>query len=240
MLRWLRGRGAKAGEVAAMQARIPPDLWRRTLHAYPFLAALSEAEQQALQARAAWLLASKNINGAHGLEITDFMRLSVAAQAALPVLNLSPTLYEGWDEIIIYPAGFSIQRERMDEDGVMHEYIEEAVGEAWEGGPVILSWSDAAGSDGAFNVVIHEFAHKLDLLAGQGRRMPALAAHPTSTRASGAACWKTAWTVSPPPSKPSSARFRRTSIRKARRPIPGMRACRWTPTPPPTRPSSSR
>ncbi|KDB59191.1 phosphoenolpyruvate:glucose-phosphotransferase regulator domain protein, partial [Bordetella bronchiseptica B18-5 (C3)] len=58
-----------------------------------------------------WLLASKNINGAHGLEITDFMRLSVAAQAALPVLNLSPTLYEGWDEIIIYPAGFSIQRD---------------------------------------------------------------------------------------------------------------------------------
>ncbi|KCV24833.1 phosphoenolpyruvate:glucose-phosphotransferase regulator [Bordetella bronchiseptica 00-P-2730] len=178
MLRWLRGRGAKAGEVAAMQARIPPDLWRRTLHAYPFLAALSEAEQQALQARAAWLLASKNINGAHGLEITDFMRLSVAAQAALPVLNLSPTLYEGWDEIIIYPAGFSIQRERMDEDGVMHEYIEEAVGEAWEGGPVILSWSDAAGSDGAFNVVIHEFAHKLDLLAGQADGMPTLAAHP--------------------------------------------------------------
>ena len=59
-------------------------------------------------ARSAWLLASKSINGAQGLDVTDAMRLSIAAQASLPILNLTPSLYEGWNEIIVYPAGFRI------------------------------------------------------------------------------------------------------------------------------------
>ena len=61
---------------------------------------------------------------------------------------------------------------------MVHEYIEDAAGEAWDGGPVILSWEDAQLSDGGFNVVIHEFAHKLDLQAGDADGMPSLAAHP--------------------------------------------------------------
>ncbi len=130
MLRWLKGRGARPSEVAEMQARIPPELWRQVLDTYPFLAALTESEAAQLQARAAWLLASKTINGAQGLEVSDFMRLSIAAQACLPILNLTPELYEGWDEIIVYPASFRIPRTREDEDGVVHEYIEDAAGEA--------------------------------------------------------------------------------------------------------------
>ncbi|WP_082400501.1 zinc-dependent peptidase, partial [Achromobacter xylosoxidans] len=177
MLRWLKGRGARAAEVAQMQARIAPDLWRQVLQAHPFLAALDADESAQLLARSAWLLASKTINGARGLEITDFMRLSIAAQASLPILNLTPTLYEGWDEIIVYPAGFRIPRKQMDEDGVMHEYLEDAAGEAWEGGPLVLSWEDTQLSEGGFNVVIHEFAHKLDLQAGFADGMPSLAAH---------------------------------------------------------------
>ncbi|MBB1241618.1 hypothetical protein EII47_29585, partial [Klebsiella pneumoniae] len=101
MLRWLKGRGARAAEVAQMQARIAPELWRQVLDAHPFLAALDADESAQLLARSAWLLASKTINGAQGLEVTDFMRLSIAAQASLPILNLTPTLYEGWDEIIV-------------------------------------------------------------------------------------------------------------------------------------------
>lgn len=177
MLRWLKGRGARAAEVAQMQARIAPELWRQVLDAHPFLAALDADESAQLLARSAWLLASKTINGAQGLEVTDFMRLSIAAQASLPILNLTPTLYEGWDEIIVYPAGFRIPRKRMDEDGVMHEYLEHAAGEAWDGGPLVLSWEDTQLSEGGFNVVIHEFAHKLDLQAGAADGMPSLAAH---------------------------------------------------------------
>ncbi|WP_459617650.1 M90 family metallopeptidase [Bordetella sp. 2513F-2] len=178
MLRWLRGQGASAAEVAEMQSRISPDLWRRVLSAHPFLAPLAEAERTALLARCAWLLASKNLNGARGLALDDFMRLSIAAQAALPILHLDPKLYEGWDEIIVYPEGFAARRTRMDEIGVVHEYVEEAAGEAWDGGPVILSWAEEPSEGGAFNVVIHEFAHKLDLQAGVADGMPPLSAHP--------------------------------------------------------------
>ena len=178
MLRWLKGRGARPSEVAEMQARIPPELWRQVLDTYPFLAALAADEAAQLQTRSAWLLASKTINGAQGLEVSDFMRLSIAAQACLPILNLTPELYEGWDEIIVYPASFRIPRSRQDEDGVVHEYIEDAAGEAWEGGPLVLSWEDTQLSEGGFNVVIHEFAHKLDLRSGFADGMPSLAAHP--------------------------------------------------------------
>src|SRR5690606_1099214 len=132
-----------------------------------------------LLARAAWLLASKTMNGARGMVLTDFVRLSIAAQAALPILRLQPALYEGWEEIIVYPGGFRIPRRHEDDDGVVHEYMEEAAGEAWDGGPVVLSWDEGdAGSLHAYNVVIHEFAHKLDLQSGDADGMPALGAHP--------------------------------------------------------------
>ncbi|MGE8689601.1 MAG: zinc-dependent peptidase [Achromobacter sp.] len=178
MLRWLKGRGARPSAVAEMQSRISSELWRQVLDAHPFLAVLDTDEAGQLLARSAWLLASKNINGAQGLEVSDFMRLSIAAQASLPILNLTPELYEGWDEIIVYPASFRIPRSRQDEDGVVHEYIEDAAGEAWDGGPLVLSWEDAQLSGGGFNVVIHEFAHKLDLRSGFADGMPSLAAHP--------------------------------------------------------------
>jgi len=179
MLRWLRGRGASASTVAQMQARISADLWNQVRQSYPFLAVLDDEEAALLQSRAAWILASKTINGARGQELTDFMRLSIAAQAALPIMHLSPTLYEGWEEIIVYPEGFTIPRVHQDTTGVVHEYEEQAAGEAWEGGPVILSWADTLPDNTPFNVIIHEFAHKLDLYSGDADGMPDLSAHAT-------------------------------------------------------------
>ncbi|MFC4274994.1 M90 family metallopeptidase [Achromobacter aloeverae] len=175
MFRWLKGRGARDAQVDAVRARIPADLWEQVLDAFPFLYPLGREEQAALLDRAAWVLASKSMNGARGLALTDFMRLCIAAQAALPILNLPPALYEGWDEIIVYPGGFLIPRRREDEDGVVHEYEEDAAGEAWEGGPVLVSWEDARHAAGGYNVVIHEFAHKLDLLTGAADGVPSLA-----------------------------------------------------------------
>src|SRR5690606_10725365 len=96
----------------------------------------------------------------------------------LPILHLDTRLYEGWTEIIIYPGGFLIPRSEQDEAGVVHEYMTEASGEAWEGGPVILSWEDLSESNAGVNVVIHEFAHKLDLYADEADGMPSLGAHP--------------------------------------------------------------
>ncbi|WP_233235514.1 zinc-dependent peptidase [Bordetella sp. LUAb4] len=175
MFRWLKGRGARDAQVDEVRARIPMELWEQVLDAFPFLYPLTQEEQAALLDRTAWVLASKTMNGAGGLALTDFMRLCIAAQAALPILNLEPALYEGWDEIIVYPGGFVIPRQREDADGVVHEYEEDAAGEAWDGGPVLISWEDARLAAGGYNVVIHEFAHKLDLLTGAADGVPNLA-----------------------------------------------------------------
>ncbi|MCC2597086.1 zinc-dependent peptidase [Pusillimonas sp. MFBS29] len=179
MFRWLAGRGASSRKVSNELAQISPEVWLSVVGALPFLGGLSHAENEALRQRAAWLLASKNFSAAQGLVLTDQIMLSIAAQAALPVLNLNPALYEGWIDIIVYPGGFLTPRVEVDESGVVHEYMAEASGEAWEGGPVILSWEDAGpGREPANNVVIHEFAHKLDQYGSDTDGMPNLAAHP--------------------------------------------------------------
>lgn len=179
MFRWLAGRGAAQRDVERTLARISSSDWRQAIAKLPFLAGLALDEEDALRARAAWLLASKSFSGAQGLVLTDAMMLSISIQAALPILQLDVRLYEGWTEIIVYPGGFLIPRVDMDESGVVHEYVMEASGEAWEGGPVILSWDDLAQTEGeGMNVVIHEFAHKLDLYAGEADGMPRLSAHP--------------------------------------------------------------
>lgn len=175
MFRWLAGRGATLRDTAVQQARIEDAAWRGACAALPFLAGLSAEENASLKTRTAWLLASKSFSGAHGMEVTDDIMLSIAIQAALPILQLDPAWYEGWIEIIVYPGGFMIPRRDQEDSGVVHEYLQEASGEAWEGGPVILSWEDAGpGPVLRDNVVIHEFAHKLDLRSGGTEGMPSL------------------------------------------------------------------
>ena len=122
---------------------------------------------------------------------------------------------------------------------MVHEYIEDAAGEAWDGGPVILSWEDAQLSDGGFNVVIHEFAHKLDLQAGDADGMPSLAAHPDIAPRAWRRVLEDSLERFIAALDAVEAAIPPTWIQKARRPTPGMASCRWTPTRRPTRPSSS-
>ncbi len=122
----------------------------------------------------------KRFTGTHGLEVTEAMRLDIAAQAAILVLELGVEWYDGWTDVIVYPAQFAPEREVMDEAGVVHVTQEAMAGEAWLGGPVILSYEDAAmaGDDdlrvAGYNVVIHEFAHKLDMRNGEPNGFPPL------------------------------------------------------------------
>jgi MtfA peptidase len=118
-------------------------------------------------------LAEKQFTGVQGLEVTDAMRVSIAAQACLPILELGLDWYSGWSGIVVYPGDFRVRRESVDEDGVVHEWDDELAGEAFPGGPVVLSW-DAAAHDPEMNVVIHEFVHKLDMLNGQADGVPPL------------------------------------------------------------------
>lgn len=178
VFRWLGGRGARQKDVDSQIAQLTPVQWQRALASHSFLRGLSAQEEAALKQRTAWVLASKTFSGAQGLELSFEMQLSIALQAALPVMYLDPRLYEGWTEIIVYPAGFLVPRTEVDDAGVVHEYIEEASGEAWEGGPLVLSWHDAQpGHSDDVNVVIHEFVHKLDLQCGDADGVPSLASH---------------------------------------------------------------
>jgi len=180
--RWLRGAGARPAEVTAMRERIPDALWTEVLRRHPFLYLPDPAHAERLRQRAAWLLASKTWHGAGGLALTDDIRLAIAAQAALPILNLPVEVYEGWQDIIVYRQAFHVARQVEDDDGVVHDTVEELDGEAWPGGPVVLVWETGNdGSDGTHpgNVILHEFAHKLDLHAGgEANGMPSLHQHP--------------------------------------------------------------
>jgi hypothetical protein len=153
--------------------RIDERLWRQTLQGLPFLRALSADKRRRLRELALLFLAEKQFSGAHDLRVTDAMRVQIAAQACLPILELGLDAYAGWSGIIVYPGDFRVRVSETDDAGVVHEFDDERAGESWPGGPVILSW-DAAAHDPDMNVVIHEFAHKLDMANGEADGLPPL------------------------------------------------------------------
>ena len=148
--------------------RIEDALWQGATAPLKFLPQAPKLRELALL-----FLAEKEFSGAHGLEVTDVMRVSIAAQACTPILELGLDWYRGWRGIVVYPGDFRVRRQEVDEDGVVHEWEDDLAGEAMPGGPVVLSW-DAAAHDPAINVVIHEFAHKLDMLNGEADGLPPL------------------------------------------------------------------
>lgn len=153
--------------------RIDDALWRAVLSRLPFLRGLSADEARRLRALAILFLAEKQLSGARGLVLDDAMRLSIAVQACLPILELGIERYDGWSEVIVYPGDFRVPISETDDHGVVHEFDDERAGESWPGGPVVLSW-DAAAYATDMSVVIHEFAHKLDMANGAADGMPPL------------------------------------------------------------------
>jgi MtfA peptidase len=158
------------------QNRIPDELWRQVIEARPLFMGLASEELGRLKDLATLFLAEKDISGAAGQEIDDMIRVTTAAQACLPILNLGIDYYNGWVEVVVYPGEFAPIHEYMDDAGVVHQTRHPLAGESWLGGPVILSWADVNYvDDGAgVNVVIHEFAHKLDMLNGDVNGYPPL------------------------------------------------------------------
>lgn len=157
---------------------IPDPLWRATLARYPFLAERSAGEVQRLRALAAEFLAHKEFHGAGGLAITDEIALAIAAQAVLPVLHLGLDWYDDFVGIVVHADEVLARRSTVDDTGVVHDWNEVLAGEAMERGPVMLNWHDVAHAgataDTGFNVVIHEFVHKIDMRDGAPDGCPPL------------------------------------------------------------------
>ena len=157
---------------------IPDALWRATLARYPFLADRAEPEVRKLRSLAAAFLVDKEFHGAGGLTITDEIALAIAAQAVLPVLHLGLRWYDDFVGIVVHPGEVLARRSTVDDTGIVHDWEEVLAGEAMEGGPVMVNWQDVAQAgdtaETGFNVVIHEFVHKIDLRDGAPDGCPPL------------------------------------------------------------------
>ena len=160
---------------------IPETDWQSAEADLPFLDRLTTDEHSRLRELAVRFISEKQWTGAAGLTLTPLIQLSIALQACLPILNLGLEHYRGWVGIIVYPGDFLIPRQIMDADGVVHEYDDTVLGEAWEDGPVLLSWFDDLAEPGDVSIVIHEFAHKLDMGNGAVDGMPSLHRDMTET-----------------------------------------------------------
>ena len=156
-----------------------PEAWlaviEKNVGHYPYL---SESEQATLRADTRILIAEKVWEGGGGLELTEEMQVTIAAEASLLLLGLDHEYYPNVESIVVYPQDYVAPERTRDPSGVVDEYGSTRLGEAWDNGPVVISWSDAKSgglnpTDG-HNVVLHEFAHKLDMRDGVADGVPKL------------------------------------------------------------------
>lgn len=158
------------------KSSIKQEQWRVAIEYLPLLKGLSQGDLTKLQNLATVFIYQKNFIGTHDTEVSLEMAQVIALQACLPILHLGLGWYDGWSDIIVYPDVFYPERHIMDDDGVVHRVKEHLSGEAWLQGPVVLAWSQVENSgqiDGE-NLVIHEFAHKLDMSNGHANGFPVI------------------------------------------------------------------
>lgn len=155
-----------------------PLAWRRVLRRrVPYVRRLPADLQLQLKGHIQVFLAEKPFIGCAGLTVTEEMRVTIAAQACLLLLNHPrPHYFPELRQILVYPGAFVVDRVHHDGGGVLRDQRRVLSGESWSQGQVILSWQDAldgaAVADDGRNVVIHEFAHQLDQETGRANGAP--------------------------------------------------------------------
>ncbi|HEY8585607.1 MAG TPA: M90 family metallopeptidase [Rhodanobacter sp.] len=168
----------------SLRARFEPPpiadpLWRRAIAGCPLAHSLDPTRRQQLRRLSALFLARKRFHALAGAVLDDYWRLLIAMQACLPALQQGAGSLRGWREVLIYPGEFKVRRSHHDQrTGVVTESDESRIGEAWERGPLVLSLADVQLDleqpwDG-YNVVVHEMAHKIDMLDGPPDGVPPL------------------------------------------------------------------
>jgi hypothetical protein len=149
-----------------------PDAWVRWLaRNFPVYTHLPEEDRRELHGHTHVLLAEKRFEGCGGLKLTDEMRVTIAAQAALLLLHRDTDYYPRLHSILVYPTEYTVDVEEVDSAGIVTEFADDRTGETWEQGSLVLSWDDTlvGGRDleDSYNVVLHEFTHQLDLENGE-------------------------------------------------------------------------
>lgn len=123
-------------------------------------------------------LHQKNFSGAGGLVITDEVRVTIAAEACMLLLNRETNVYPSLRYIIVYPGAFVVDRQQAGMDGTVGAGPQGLLGESWANGKVILAWDNVLHGSMNFvdghNVVLHEFAHQLDSETGSSDGAPIL------------------------------------------------------------------
>ena len=160
-------------------ARPMPPAWQAILRSnIPVYSRMSGDLQHQLDKLVQQFLFKKKFVGCAGLEVDDEMRLTIAGQACLLLLNRPTRVYPELHTVLVYPAAFMVPRKHVDEAGVVTEARQDLLGESWGDGRVILSWDHvqrgAADWHDGHNVVLHEFAHQLDSESGSNNGAPYL------------------------------------------------------------------
>ncbi|TYK66920.1 zinc-dependent peptidase [Colwellia echini] len=153
--------------------------WRQIIQKrMPYFRQMPTDLQLQLKQHIQVFIAEKNFIGCNGVEITDEIRVTIAAQACLLLLNRKTNYYPKLKTILVYPSAFVKQQNQREADGTQSSNSITLSGESWDFGKVVLSWQDSVHgaelpNDG-HNVVIHEFAHQLDQEDGSANGAPIL------------------------------------------------------------------
>jgi MtfA peptidase len=174
MFAWLRRR-----RRAAIRRRPIPDTWRALVERnVPYVGRLTPEDRTELFGLIQIFLAEKRFEGCGGLEITDEVRVTIAAQACILLLHRDTDDYPNLTSILVYPTTYVVHEGRRTAEGLVAEGPQARLGESWARDVVVLAWdsvlSGAADIYDGHNVVLHEFAHQLDQEDGTGDGAPAL------------------------------------------------------------------
>jgi Mlc titration factor MtfA (ptsG expression regulator) len=156
-----------------LRAKPLPAGWREILERrVPYFHRLPPDLQRQLERHVRVFVAEKSFIGCAGFEVTDEVRVTIAAHACLLVLNRKTDYYPNLRQILVYPSAFLVERMRAEPSGVVHEQRHALSGESWTQGQVVISWEDVLEAGSGHNVVIHEFAHQLDQRKGYANGAP--------------------------------------------------------------------
>ncbi len=162
-----------------VKAKPFPAKWREIMERnVPYISLLKPEQKSEIEGHVQILVDEKTFTGCAGLEMNDEIRVSIAACAAILLLNRKTDYYPRLDSILVYPTAYVGRSLRSIPGGGVIETEETRLGESWSSGQVVLSWDDArrgaADIHDGHNVVLHEFAHQLDSEFDGGSGAPRL------------------------------------------------------------------